>query len=403
MRGFELENGYIDISPLKDGSIVLFRREGTSKRNWYGRIRLNNGKYQKFTTKTSDLKSAEKIVKRRYTEMYMLGDQIRSSGHRVTFAEAFGQWEAYCKGRTTVRGGSWEGTLDRVRRYALPYFKSRDLSSLSRADFEKFYVYRMENFKRVKPTEDSLIRERTSILAFLRYCYDFELIEKIPEIRKPKTVHKRRETFSDVEWRKIYTGAREFVKEGKSLGKERDRFYLQQYILILANSGLRVGEARGLKWRDIRLRQDADGKNYYELTVTGKTGLRNVVLSHTSSNVIERLLEYRSKQLGRDPKSTEHVFISNITGKAISSFRKGFDALLEYCQVPKELNGSNRTIYSLRHYYATKRLEDGLSPYLLAENMGTSVDMLERHYGHVRSFKVAAEINRSRRTSGKST
>jgi hypothetical protein len=40
-----------------------------------------------------------------------------------------------------------------------------------------------------------------------------------------------------------------------------------------------------------------------------------------------------------------------------------------------------RTIYSLRHYYATKRLENETSPFLLAKQMGTSVEMLEKFYG----------------------
>jgi integrase len=363
---------------------------------------LKNGKYLKFTTKTSHQPTAEKLAKQRYTELYLTTHHISDlSDHGVTFELAFSRWENYCKGRSTDRGGSWDGTIDRVKRYALPYFKNRKLDALSRIDFEKYYVYRSEYYKRIRPTEHSLIREQTALLSFFRYCYNFELIQKIPDIRKPKSLHKRRETFSDLEYKKLYTGARKFVKEGKVLGKERDRFYLQQYILILANSGLRVGEARGLRWRDVQLKQDADGRNYYQLTVTGKTGLRNVVLSHTSSNVIERLLKYRTNQLDGPPPNSEYVFISNITGRAVTTFRKGFDALLDYCGIPKDLNGSNRTIYSLRHYYATKRLEDGLSPYLLAENMGTSVDMLERHYGHVRSHKVAAEINRSRRQISK--
>lgn len=35
-----------------------------------------------------------------------------------------------------------------------------------------------------------------------------------------------------------------------------------------------------------------------------------------------------------------------------------------------------------------------LSPYLLAKQMGTSVDMLERFYGHVMTTEVADEVTK---------
>ena len=47
----------------------------------------------------------------------------------------------------------------------------------------------------------------------------------------------------------------------------------------------------------------------------------------------------------------------------------------------KDTHGDNRTIYSLRHTYATLRLQNGTNVYWLKKNMGTSVTMIERHYG----------------------
>jgi site-specific recombinase XerD len=37
----------------------------------------------------------------------------------------------------------------------------------------------------------------------------------------------------------------------------------------------------------------------------------------------------------------------------------------------------------VRHTYATFRLSEGVDAYLLAEQMGTSVQMIQQHYGHV--------------------
>jgi integrase len=66
--------------------------------------------------------------------------------------------------------------------------------------------------------------------------------------------------------------------------------------------------------------------------------------------------------------------------------KTGFNALLKFAGVPVERNGGSRTLYSLRHFYATMRLSNDTSPFLLARQMGTSVEMLEKFYGQTVSF-----------------
>ena len=55
--------------------------------------------------------------------------------------------------------------------------------------------------------------------------------------------------------------------------------------------------------------------------------------------------------------------------------------------------GDKRAPYSLRHTYATFALLYGrVSVYTLAVNMGTSVDMIEKHYGHVKPLQADMEL-----------
>ena len=48
----------------------------------------------------------------------------------------------------------------------------------------------------------------------------------------------------------------------------------------------------------------------------------------------------------------------------------------------------------MRHYYATERLLSGVSIYTLAENMGTSVGVIQQHYGHLRPEMAANELTK---------
>ena len=52
-------------------------------------------------------------------------------------------------------------------------------------------------------------------------------------------------------------------------------------------------------------------------------------------------------------------------------------------------SGVPRSTYCFRHTYATFRLAEGVDVYFLAEQMGTSVKMIEEHYGHVNTVKHA--------------
>jgi integrase len=57
--------------------------------------------------------------------------------------------------------------------------------------------------------------------------------------------------------------------------------------------------------------------------------------------------------------------------------------------------GTDRTLYSFRHFYATQELirEPPITIHLLAKQMGTSVKMIEKHYGHTEPFQKADRLS----------
>ena len=67
-------------------------------------------------------------------------------------------------------------------------------------------------------------------------------------------------------------------------------------------------------------------------------------------------------------------------------------ALLEEAGLRKEPNGIPRSTYCFRHTYGTFRLSEGVDVYILAEQMGTSVKMIENHWGHVNTRKQADRV-----------
>jgi len=217
----------------------------------------------------------------------------------------------------------------------------------------------------------------------------------MPNTDPSKATLERRPTFTQDEWRTIYTMARDWVVEGESKATWRQRFMTQQYVLVLANTGLRVGEVRGLRWSDLRTVNTTDGTRLVG-EVHGKTGVREVVFQSGADEYIKRIYDMRVEELGEAPPDDQVVFCHR-DGTQVQTMKNAFISLLKFAGVPIERNGGSRTIYSLRHFYATMRLSHDTSPFLLAKQMGTSVEMLEKLYGQTVTSELAAQITRAPR------
>jgi integrase len=88
-------------------------------------------------------------------------------------------------------------------------------------------------------------------------------------------------------------------------------------------------------------------------------------------------------------------YVFRVDGKDMTGpFSKVFARLMEGCDLLHDTKtNKKRTLYSLRHYYATMALTyERMSIYTLAKHMGTSVKMIEDHYAHVLLRKKAHQI-----------
>lgn len=394
----ELESKQIDVRG--DGSVILYKREGLKKPKYQARIRVRGAKgYKRISTKTDNLREAERFALNLYDDLAI---HVRAGGalNSRSFAQVFDEWsKAQPTLGPTKQGGTWESTVDRVRTYSVPYFGQMKIDQITSKEFAEYWLWRKVNFNRKAPSDGTLRREKTCLVPLFRYAKAKGYILELPDFAAPSVKPQKRPTFSPEEWRKIYRRAREWIKEGQGKSTWRDRFLSWQYFLVLANSGLRVGEARALRWSDLRPVGTDDGTRLVA-EVYGKTGHREAVFQAVATEYVKRVYDLRRDELGREPQLTECVFV-HPDGRPIQSMKRSFNSLLEYSGVAREKYGKSRTIYSLRHFYATQRLSEEISPFLLAKQMGTSVEMLEKHYGHIVTSSLAKELTRGVQRPGK--
>ena len=388
----------INQQSFHDGRVVLYQLENRPKGLWLCRIKVPNGTgYLYRGTGTSDPYEARKFADELLEEI-----QIKTKlGQSITgpnFAKLVEEFETHskAKGEPSRRDLA---VIAFLRTYAVPYFTKNKVTDVSAKEVARFFDWRRVNSKRKAPKETTIIHEMSQFRTFLTWCHRRGHIDRLVEFEKPKHDGVRRPDFDSKDWRKLTRFLRGWVKQGKNKSGPiyRDRVMLTNYVLILANTGIRVGEARGLRWMDVDSEPVAksDEVNII-LHVKGKTGIREVV-ARTSEvkTYFQRIWDLRCEELGDKPAKDEPVFCHR-DGKPIHSFKKGFGTLIEEGGVGVDRNDAKRTIYSLRHTYATFRLQEGVNHYVLARNMGTSVKMLENFYGHTSNRAMASELTKSK-------
>ena len=88
-------------------------------------------------------------------------------------------------------------------------------------------------------------------------------------MRVGKVLHSRarREAFTPQEYRHLHTYARKWVNQAQNEEKKWYRTIVYNFILIMANTGMRTIEARNLRWRDVDARIDKQGRQFCCLNV----------------------------------------------------------------------------------------------------------------------------------------
>jgi integrase len=152
-----------------------------------------------------------------------------------------------------------------------------------------------------------------------------------------------------------------------------------------------------MKWRDISLTKSGD-KEYLTMRINGKTQKwRKIQVRHRVARYLERIKD-RNESLkkltlrellakGLDKPVIDATHNADLT----TAFGRMFTRMMEKAGLLVDTHtGKNRTLYSLRHFYATHELTKGnVTAYQLAEHMGTSIAMLQAHYGHLDLLKLA--------------
>jgi len=235
---------------------------------------------------------------------------------------------------------------------------------------------------------------------------------KLEVVAAPK--HKeegRRATFTNREWNVLTKNLRSWANsKGKYEGDRLNKFHrhqrqqLRYYILFLGSTGIRSGtETRYMKWEDIEFREENLKIRIRAATKTGKS--RDVI---SQFNAIGWMKEW--KEISHYSKDQDYVWYGmskqGAPQKVATDLNKTFQSFLKSVQYRGrkegllfDADGKKRSLYSLRHFYATQRLQHGVSYADLRCNMGTGIQQLVKHYDWATTEQRAKEITKTNFTN----
>ncbi len=235
---------YKNVIDLYDNEeVVLYIREDKNPK-YQVKIKLPKCSRVRKSTGTSNERDAIRFAEDLYFDLKAKlrnGEPINS----VKFSQVFKDWVIYREMRG--RDSSYtKGDLRGAEIHLLPSFKNQDIRKIGFDEVNEHF------HKRQKEDPPPSISTLNKDVRWLRHLFEFarnkNLIDIKPEIPvfSVKGRPNSRPHFTRDEYHHLYVFMRQHLKSTNHPTVYRSRFYLQQYVLILANCGIRVGEARNL-------------------------------------------------------------------------------------------------------------------------------------------------------------
>lgn len=384
-------------SKVLDGQVSIFRRPGS--RNWQCRFKLPNGQWHAASTGSELCDQA----KQQAIAIHALVQARIQKGLAVqsrTFSQiAYEELDAMDR---KVSSGDGKKTYAdytfALKKYLIPFFGKTEVSQITVElvrDFEAWRVSQMGLIPKAS-TKRNHASAYNRVINLARQKGYLGQGQSVPILDATGDRGEARPAFTKEEIDYLLMFMRTWEHTGRLAIERLSHPLCRAYVEFLLYTGIRHGtEAIPLRWRHIQWHWIAD-KRYLRIWVSGKTGPRFLIAKNSVIETLERLIAWQGLE-----QASLAAAIEAKLDKLIFCFPNGhtpyrmegvFRKLMRDSGLAKDGAGKNRTLYSLRHTYATFALAEGVDIHTLARQMGTSVAMIERHYSKMTPMMSAEKL-----------
>lgn len=376
---------------------TLYKRPSSSK--WQIRFKLPSGNWHAASTGTTnfaDAKSAGIEIQHRVLTQLEAGESIS----KKTFGEV-AQEEIAAMRRALDNSRApktYRDYIFAINKYLIPFFGKLPVASIRDETIEDFSAWREVKMGRA-PKASTMRNHASAYNRVIKLARRQGLIpaeRAFPDLPIAGEKSHARPAFSQPEIDDLLAFMADWELGGRLRMSRLMRRLCRSYVEFLLYTGIRHGtEARALRWRHLQWHYSGE-QRYLRVWVSGKTGPRYLIAKHQTIPALERLAAWQA--LGF---SDLNEVINARLDRLVFAYPDGgtpyqmegvFRTLMRDSGLALDTAGRNRTLYSLRHTYATFALASGIDIHTLARQMGTSIAMIERHYSKITPLLSAEKL-----------
>ena len=393
----ELTAGTDQIHRLRDGELILFRR--SDSRIWQYKFKRESGSWYRASTRKSVLEHAKRVAMDLHDEARYRERLGLAPAHKSFKDIAIATVEEMQRDLTAGTGKKiYVDYCSVIERYFIPYFGDKYLQNLKHKDIADFEAWRNHRMART-PKSSTLMTFASAFSRVQQTAISRGWISDrvpIPTMSRRGAKGEVRPAFSVEEIAQLRQFMTSWQKQGYLDYDRIMRPLLCAYVEFLLLTGMRHGtESMGIEWRHCEW-YASEGQRYIRVWVDGKTGGRWLIAKHEAQAVLIKLHSLQPDIAGKPielvmGRDTKYLF-RRPDGQRPRTFNGMFSKLMRESGLRWNHTNQSRTLYSLRHSYATMELLAETDIHTLARQMGTSVRMLEAHYSKLTATMAADKL-----------
>ena len=385
---------------LRDGEVVLYRRKSSPL--YQCRFKLSDGTWHRTSTRKASVENAIEVACEMYDEA-----RFRQRLGLAHTAHSFAQvaHETLVDLRKLIDANknktAYNSYVSCIETYFLPYFADTQLEQITHKDIVEFEAWRNRQLPRA-PKASTLRNFTSAWNRLISTAVQRGWMSKnaaVPSLSTGGEKGSTRPAFTRTEIDYLLNYMKTWHEQDYKFSSEIEmRLLCRDYVEILLYTGMRHGtEAMNMCWKHIEWHINKDVR-YLRIWVDGKTGGRWLIAKHKALDVLKRLHERQTdiKEIQFDDLLSQRVkgkVFRFSDGHQPPNLAGAFRRLMRDTKLTKSAEGQTRTLYSLRHTYATlELLENGTDIHTLAKQMGNSALMIEQHYSKLTATMAAERL-----------
>jgi len=385
--------------PLKllDGLLTLYKRPNSHQ--WQCRFKLSTGAWHCASTGSDQVAEATTQAIAIYETV-----KVKLASDLAIKTRTFGQLatqELAAAARVVQANPNKRTHVDYIHiytKYLIPFFGNHQINDITPELVDDYVAWRISKMGK-NPKTYTQRRHAGLYKRVIERARDQGLIHRhrtIPLLEVAGDKAEIRPAFNQQEVNYLLEYMRDWERFGRNQRSNDMRRLCRVYIEFLLGTGIRQGtESMPIRWRSLQWHWIGE-RRYLRVWVSGKTGPRYLIARDFVIEALERLIKWQALPYANleaviEAKLDRKVFVFP-EGDAPHSLDDVFERLMVESNLLKDATGKNRTLYSLRHTYATFALAEGIDIHTLARQMGTSTLMIEKHYSKLTPMMAAAKL-----------